>query len=102
MYYLSFKGFGLALTNNLEKAINEVLIQYNRVLVADIELDAFKKEMLDALEECNKNNPRCKPYKFSWWDDNLPNGGITLSGVGGRFMFTIYKSHSSFFPKPKH
>lgn len=101
MYYLAIKGFCLTLNNNLERAIDEVLTQYNRVLVGDIELDAFKKEMLEALEECNKNNPRCKPYKFGWWDDHHPKGDFSLSGTDGRFSFTIYKSKESYFPKAK-
>lgn len=110
MYYLSHKGFTLSLANKLESAINDVLLKYNRILIASIELEAFKQEMLEAFTECHRLNPRCKPIKLEWWHpsermskEHAPDGDISLSSGGnGKFSFTIYKSHSCFFPKQKN
>lgn len=102
MFYLSHKGYGLSLSNKLESAINDVLLKYNRVLIADIELEDFKQEMLDAFAECHRLNPRCKPIKLEWWCPDEDLGDMRLSaGSNGKFSFTIYKSQSSFFPQPK-
>lgn len=102
MFYLSIKGYNLSLSNKLETAINDVLIKYKRILIADKELEAFKQEMLEAFAECHRLNPRCKPIKLEWWCPNESSNDVALSSGGnGKFSFTIYKSHSSFTPKIK-
>lgn len=91
MAYFSYIGYTHSPANRLHEAVLSFLQTQNRQIITDENVETFKKEILDNIEELNKANPRCKPIEAEMCSP-LTNGDIYLHMGGIICQFSIYKS----------
>jgi hypothetical protein len=64
---------GTQTKNKLEKAVYDMIQNYERKIIQDDELAAFKKEITTNIKNLNALHARCKPVKTDWYEDSNSN-----------------------------
>lgn len=59
--YISYIGQSYIPRNSLEKAVSAYLHSMDRKIVPAEDLEQFKQEIIDGINELNTEYPRCKP-----------------------------------------
>ncbi|MEQ8578177.1 MAG: hypothetical protein RIC57_09100 [Balneola sp.] len=79
---MSFISASYVPKNQLEKDQIALLEIYNRDLInSDKELKEFQNEVIEGLNQLNKNNPRCDPFTPSWHELGGDEHDYFISGI---------------------
>jgi len=66
--YATDKGYTLSLKNNLERAIDEYLSnEIDRKFIQPENLESFKEQIKNKIQQLNLENKRCKPIIVDFW-----------------------------------
>jgi hypothetical protein len=68
-YYFSYISNRYTLKNKLHKAVYELLVSQERVIIEADKFKEFKKYIISSIERCNAAYPRCTPLKPEWSDE---------------------------------
>lgn len=77
MHYFSLITHQYVTKNKLEKAVQDLLKENDRLIVEEKELVKFQGKITDRIEELNKAHPRCTPVKPYFWKQG--NGDYSFS-----------------------
>lgn len=92
MSYFSHVPSSYCTKNNLEEAIKQCLLkEFNRIVLDDTGLEAFKDNLLARINALNRQHKRCKPIEATWTLSRGDHGDIFLE-LPGIINFKIYKS----------
>lgn len=67
MHYFSLITYEYAVKNKLEKAVQQLLVENNRLIIPKDEVVKFQGRITDKIEELNQQHPRCTPLKPYFW-----------------------------------
>lgn len=69
--------------NRLETAAKEATREASHRLVPETELNVFRKEFRQKIDELNKKHPRCRPLEYYKFDYHINRGksAIVINGV---------------------
>lgn len=94
MQYFTYISVTYTCKNQLYKDILAFLYTNDRKIIEAKDLEAFKKSIVDGVNEINTKNPRCKPIKASWngWHAQTEMDSRLSLGYGSICTFNIYQS----------
>ncbi len=94
-YYLGNVNQFLAHKNKLEKAVQDFMKKYHRVLIKETEIVKVKKTIETAIEGLNIAYPKCTPLNPGWWTPAIDKADYKDWILGGvacvRFGFNCSK-----------
>lgn len=70
-YYLGNVNQFLAHKNKLEKAVQDYIKNYHRVLIKETDVEKAKNTIKTAIKAMNDIYPKCTPLNPSWWTPAL-------------------------------
>lgn len=80
--------------NKLQKQVQDLVKSYNRLLIDPIDLNLFKIQIVERIDELNKQNPRCKPVEPSFYSHNQIDHQLYFGD--SLISFSIYKAKATF------
>lgn len=83
--YLVYHGYSTQAKNQLEKDFCDYLESIDRMLIADKELEDFKKKILKKYDEFSAINKRCKPVEKSFYCIKGEDQDESLYGSNANF-----------------
>lgn len=92
MIYLSFVGTDYTPKNKLEKAIQLMVKENDRIAIHPVFVERFKISILEKISALNKIYPRCKEVSATWGESYDKNSNdIVLRGTHF-IQFRLYAS----------
>jgi hypothetical protein len=79
MPYFSYISFSYVAKNAMQKEVYEFLKKNNRQIIASLEIENFKNEIIAGIKAIEEKHPRCKTLGAHWSEvHKLDEGDITL------------------------
>ncbi len=93
--YLVYVGSVYVPKNNLEKSIQELLLQNDRLILDQKDLQTFKENIISQIEFINQENKRCSSKAASWYDAGIKHKDYGLTGVDciSFYLYEIKKKY---------
>ena len=92
--YFTYASNRLVAKNSLQEKVQELVLKYNRTLVAVEDIDSFKKKIIDGILQLNRENPRCKPVNPEFYSHNFKDHSLHFSE--GVITLHIYQAKATF------
>lgn len=79
--YIVYVGSVNVPKNKLEKSIQDLLYQNNRLLINKTDLDIFKENIISQISFMNQENQRCTAKNPVWFEAGTEHKDYGLSGL---------------------